>query len=229
MTETYRDLTITHRGFRITQTYSTRLINNRLFSTGDIEIMEYEINAVFNENNYSDTGYYYPKRMFSTLLQHMTQIIYDDPGLKSKFCFGLNQKDPYQNPHNIQTMGKDIEVEVDFFAPTFSFDLIKNNINDIVNSMEDNRVWFMNELEEGVRLTVAKIEMLGEGEIINTKSTNGEKTFRQEKCVICLEEIPNVLFCLCGHICICEKCKELGELNFCPVCKKENTILRIIE
>ena len=191
--------------------------------------MEYEINAAFNENNYSDTGYYYPKRMFSTLLRHMAQIIYNDPGLKSKFCFGLHQKDPYQNPHNIQTMGKDIEVEVDFFAPTFSFDLIKNNINAIVNTMEDNRFWFMEELKEDVRLTVVKIEMLGEGEIISNQFTNGEKTFRQEKCVICLEEIPNVLFCLCGHICICEKCKEIEKLNSCPVCKTENTILRIIE
>ena len=228
MTERYRDLTITYGGVTITQTYNTRLSNNRLFSTGDIEIMEYEINAAFNENNYSDTGYYYPERIFSTLLQHMAQIIYADPGLKSKFCFGLHQNDPYENPHNIQEVGKDIEVEADFFAPTFSFDLIKNNINAIVNSMEDNRVCFMNELKEGVRLTIAKIEMLGEGEIINTQSTNGEKTFRPEKCVICLEEEPKVLFCNCGHLCICEKCL-VRRFDNCPVCKKENTILRIIE
>ena len=220
---------ITYGDFTITQTYSVRLINNRRFSTGEIEIMEYEINAAFNENNYSDTGYYYPKRMFSTLLQHMTQIIYNNPGLKSKFCFGLHQKDPYQNPHNIQTMGKDIEVEVDFFAPTFSFDQIKNNINTIVNIMEDNRFWFMDELEEDVRLTVVKIEMLGEEEIISNQFTNGEKTFKEKTCAICLEGIPNVLFRVCGHICICEKCKEIKKLNSCPVCKTENTILRIIE
>ena len=220
---------ITNGDFTITQTYSTRLINNRRFSTGKIEIMEYEINTAFNENNYSDTGYYYPKRMFSTLLQHMTQIIYNNPGLKSKFCFGLHQKDPYQNPHNIQTMGKDIEVEVDFLAPTFSFDQIKNNINAIVNIMEDNRFWFMEELQEGVRLTVVKVEMLEEKEIINNQCTNGEKTFKEKTCTICLEIIPNVLFCLCGHICICEKCKEIKKLNFCPICKTENNILRIIE
>ena len=220
---------ITYGDFTITQTYRMRLINNRRFSTGEIEIMEYEINAAFNENNYSETGYYYPKRMFSTLLRHMAQIIYNNPGLKSKFCFGLHQKDPYQNPHNIQTMGKDIEVEVDFFAPTFSFDQIKNNINAIINIMEDNRFWFMEELEEDVRLTVVKIEMLGEEEIISNQFTNGEKTFKEKTCAICLEGIPNVLFCVCGHICICEKCKEIKKLNSCPVCKTENTILRIIE
>ena len=33
-----------------------------------------------------------------------------------------------------------------------------------------------------------------------------EKTFKYDQCVICLEEEPKVLFCNCGHICICEKC-----------------------
>ena len=219
---------ITYGDFTITQTYCTCLVNNRRFSTGDIEIIEYEIKAAFNENNYSDRGYYYPKRMFSTLLHHMAQIIYNNPGLKSKFCFALHQNDPYENPYNSQAMGKDIEVEVDFFAPTFSFDQIKNNINASINIMEDNR-FFIDEFEEDVRLTVVKREMLEEKEIINNRCTNGEKTFKEKTCVICLEGIPNVLFCECGHICICEKCKEIKKLNSCPFCKTENTILRIIE
>ena len=55
-----------------------------------------------------------------------------------------------------------------------------------------------------------------------------EKTFKSDQCVICLEEEPKVLFCNCGHICICEKC-ILHRYDNCPVCKKENTILRMIE
>ena len=57
---------------------------------------------------------------------------------------------------------------------------------------------------------------------------NEGKTFKNDLCTICLERIPNVLFCLCGHICICEKCNEIKKLNSCPICKTENTILRII-
>ena len=57
---------------------------------------------------------------------------------------------------------------------------------------------------------------------------NDSKTFKSDQCVICLEEEPKVLFCNCGHICICEKCASHRYDN-CPVCKKENTILRIIE
>ena len=57
---------------------------------------------------------------------------------------------------------------------------------------------------------------------------NEGKTFKNDLCTICLERIPNVLFCLCGHICICEKCNEIKKLNSCPICKTENNILRII-
>ena len=57
---------------------------------------------------------------------------------------------------------------------------------------------------------------------------NDFKTFKSDQCVICLEKKPKVLFCNCGHICICEKCAT-HRCDNCPVCKKKNTILRIIE
>ena len=59
-------------------------------------------------------------------------------------------------------------------------------------------------------------------------SINDFKTFKLEQCVICLEKKPKVLFCNCGHLCICEKCL-VHRHDDCPVCKKETTILRIIE
>ena len=59
-------------------------------------------------------------------------------------------------------------------------------------------------------------------------SINDFRTFKEDCCVICLEEEPKVLFCNCGHLCICGKCL-VHKFDNCPVCKKENTILRIIE
>ena len=220
---------ITNGDFTISTTYSTCIVNSSRFSNGEIKIMEYEIDEAFNENNYRDNVFYYPKRIFSTLLQHMTQIICDEVGLKFKFCFCLGQKDPYQNPHNIEELLNEVEVVVYFCAPTFSFDQIKNNINAVINTMEDNSYCAMEELEEDVRLTVVKIVILGEKEIISNQFTNGETSFKEETCTICLERIPNVLYCNCGHICVCEKCNEIKKLNLCPVCKTENNILRIIE
>ena len=56
---------------------------------------------------------------------------------------------------------------------------------------------------------------------------NEEKTFKSDLCAICLEKIPNVLFCSCGHICICEECNKTNNFKKCPICKTENNILRI--
>ena len=59
---------------------------------------------------------------------------------------------------------------------------------------------------------------------------NAEKTFKEDNCVICLTNPPNILYCNCGHQVLCEECSKTGEsLENCPICKTENTILRIIE
>ena len=57
---------------------------------------------------------------------------------------------------------------------------------------------------------------------------NIEKSFKSDQCVLCLTNLPNVLFCNCGHLCICEECGKMKSLNTCPVCKTENTIKRTI-
>ena len=62
------------------------------------------------------------------------------------------------------------------------------------------------------------------------KIINAEKTFKEDKCVICLTNPPNILFCNCGHLALCVECSKTGEsLENCPICKTENTNLRIIE
>ena len=60
-------------------------------------------------------------------------------------------------------------------------------------------------------------------------TVNEDKTFKLETCVICTERIPNVLFCICGHICICNECNKIKVIEECPLCKTKNKIKRIIE
>ena len=62
---------------------------------------------------------------------------------------------------------------------------------------------------------------------LNKKIINA---FKEDKCVICLTNPPNILFCNCGHLVLCVECSKTGEsLENCPVCKTKNTNLRIIE
>ena len=65
---------------------------------------------------------------------------------------------------------------------------------------------------------------------IKKKIINAEKIFKEDVCVICLTNPSNILFCNCGHLCVCEECSKTGEsLEKCPICKTENINLRIIE
>ena len=72
--------------------------------------------------------------------------------------------------------------------------------------------------------TMAKELMESRKEKINL-----EKSFKSSECEICLTSPPNVLFCNCGHIPICEICDETASLPFCPVCKTENYIKRMVK
>ena len=85
--------------------------------------------------------------------------------------------------------------------------------------------------EEGAR---AWTEVLREREEESEEESeepviNVDKSFKSDECVICLTNPPNVLFCYCGHLCLCVECEETKSLVNCPVCKTENTIKRTIE
>ena len=64
---------------------------------------------------------------------------------------------------------------------------------------------------------------------IDEKIINSSQTFKSDECVICLTNPPHVLYCNCGHICICGECGNRFKNKECPVCKTENTIIRVIE
>ena len=54
----------------------------------------------------------------------------------------------------------------------------------------------------------------------NKKIISAKKIFKEDECVICLTNPLNILFCNCGHLCVCEECSKTGEsLEKCPICK----------
>ena len=67
-------------------------------------------------------------------------------------------------------------------------------------------------------------EAMNEDKIINST-----KTFNSKECIICLTNLPQVLFCNCGHLCYCSECYKLKSLSACPICKTENEIIRMLE
>ena len=91
-------------------------------------------------------------------------------------------------------------------------------LNHIINSRdneEDSEYSQDEEIEEEIEEEIKQI---------NTK-----QTFKSVECIICLTNTPNVLFCNCGHLCVCIECDKIKSLNTCPVCKTESTIKRDTE
>ena len=61
------------------------------------------------------------------------------------------------------------------------------------------------------------------------KVINLFKIFKSVECIACMDNKPIILFCNCGHRCICEECFKISTSSICPVCKTDNEIIRNIE
>ena len=92
------------------------------------------------------------------------------------------------------------------------------------------------ELENNNELIVSYDEPTPE----KPKVINLFKIFKSDDCIICMDDKPNILFCNCGHLCICEECYkkkilltctvcQIKTLYTCPVCKMDNEIIRMLE
>ena len=98
-------------------------------------------------------------------------------------------------------------------------DRINSRLNQINERLRQNRINWLNQINQESRESKEEIEK--EEPVINT-----EQTFKEDECIICLTNPPNVLFCNCGHIAICVEGDKVKSLKDCPMCKTETTIKR---
>ena len=54
----------------------------------------------------------------------------------------------------------------------------------------------------------------------DTKPTPLLKSFKIDKCIICLENDSNILFNECNHKCLCFECEKINQFKKCPYCGK---------
>ena len=227
---------ITFYGITITTTTTPymHLINDIFYDTDEVLISEYNINEVLNIHN-GDFNYN-TKKNYTLLLQHMAQII-DEMGyftfnirdycVKYKFCFSICKDNSHKNPYNHLALIKDIEIVFDNVEE--SFDMLLNKLEDIVNDMNGREICINKELNEGLILKVIKIERINENENENIRDINENKTFKPDTCIICVDNVPNVIYCNCGHIPTCSECdKILENKTVCLFCKHINKTKRVL-
>ena len=81
------------------------------------------------------------------------------------------------------------------------------------------------ELENNNELLVSHDEPTPE----KPKIINFFKIFKFVECIVCMDNKPNILFCNCGHLVLCEECYKISTSSICPVCKMDNEIIRMLE
>ena len=45
------------------------------------------------------------------------------------------------------------------------------------------------------------------------------KSYKEDKCVVCLNNEPKILFYVCVHYCVCHECEERKPFKKCPCCR----------
>ena len=101
-----------------------------------------------------------------------------------------------------------------------NLEIVLTTYYDFYHEDYDFYFWALAELEQNNELILSHEE--------ETKIINPSKIFKSNECVICLTNPPNVLFCNCGHLCLCSECKRKKKKNSnkCFICRTENTIIR---
>ena len=173
-----------------------------LVSLSHLEYFSFEI-ALIDKNKYEENTMYY--------------------WLDSERIISMNiKKDDFNEIFNRSFEGE--KNSLIYIKPNRPFHIIISPKGlEAINSIESIRGESEEEEEESEE-EEEESEEEEEPKIINT-----EQVFKSDECTVCLSNISNVLFCNCGHLCICVECDKTKSLKNCPICKTESKIKRIID
>ena len=208
---------------KISNIYLPHISTRRLLSKNinnqytEMVISEYDLEEtldLFNNVSYS------PKEIYTRILDHLYEILGRNiHNTQAIFSFSIHQN---TDENDYEIIEKDIQVEAK--DSSITIEIVFEKIKNIIQYMQDTRYTLKHCLNPDLHLTFVKHEIHNSKENI----INKEKIFKSNSRVSCTESNPNILFCNCGHLCICIKCWEfMSDKKYCcPICREYNTIVR---
>ena len=196
------------------------LTKNSQNQYSELSISEYDISEAFNP----DQNYFSPKQIYFSLSHHLYEILKRNLYANHTiFSFSI-----YKNKEidNYEIIVKDTSITV---SPSESLDSIHERVNIIINNFPDTIFPISPDIISDYCLIFVKYEIFPNEDDASQKSINSENTYVTSNCLICSITPPNVLFCNCGHLVVCENCYRNYNKKQCVSCRMLNTIVRIIE
>ena len=167
---------------------------------------------------------------FSKLgIKYVKQILNIEELVNKDIFFTINYIVP--QPYEVEE-----ETDNNFLKSIKINDCLNENVGDVAHLTLKIISTYLDVEEEDYLILGGNSIDLRSHPVIQNETTNNEapiinasRSFKFNECVICLTNPPNVLFCNCGHLCLCSECERKKISNKCPMCKIGNTIIRTLE
>ena len=178
-----------------------------------IRMDTYNIDSFFVGNTSIKDLY---RKLFNHIPAHIIRTVTSPDVIVKYTCF-------IENSPNTNKKKKKNDIKISFNTNDKRLDSILNQLRNEINSIEvRNFDYIINEEDynRGLKLVIIR-ERITMTEIEDVGITNEEKTFQQDKCMICLDKEPNVLFCSCGHFqkynVFCKKSRVENQIFTCII------------
>ena len=206
---------------------------------GRIDISIYEINDLLYTPENPKNIFNYHKlltELYPFLLQHILKDKYQNKSFIFTFYFyNDDENEPRQVSYKyfLSHINYDMLFKIKLSGDPYYMHSLIQMLSSEIFKFEDDHIMVDN-------LDYKKLVILSQEEVLksfvqapqpNNINKNRHKTFQSDECAICMINIPNVLFCERGHLCVCSSCFqniEQIEKTPCVLCKKENKTIRIL-
>ena len=208
------------------------IVNNNINNSdrqADLRIDNYKIDHLIDENI---LYYKFFKIISNHIVAHLLRTMpLDNKPVKYTIIVG-----DFENRHILDEKRRRILTHLEIYLPTTrgkTIPILQQEVRSAIYAQEYTDHDWIYEEECPEMLTIIQerltIPPQHREQMANEKQLNKGKTFKEDKCMVCIDKEPNILFCKCGHLCVCEECfDKLGDETTCIKYREINMIVRKI-